>query len=661
MTPPPVDLPTESTAEPIDLAAAATFRMGVLEICPSMRQVRAGAKEVIAEPRVLQVLIALAEAHGAVVSRDELVRRCWEGRIVGEDAINRSIAKARSVAELTDPPAFVIETIPRVGYRLIAEHANPDATADNPPPNPISPEAIGDGRMGMRLNQRAALLAVAAGMILAVLAVVAVSLLHARAPYLIAVQNFAVSSDAADLGQSLADRIAAEVNGRQLPIVARDRSRRGDLDGAHYVVGGDIRRLGDLIRVDVRLDDARSGLNMWTGAITRSAAEADALQDEVAVKVADELDLTRRWLGPHGDGIKPEAVAALLKATDTMRGGNSTRVETREAFRRFRDLAPTSSLAHSSFAMASAIAADAEPADTATRWRLEARHEAERALALDPKNSEAYKVLGYLAPDLVQRQAWYLRGLAVDPNDPNLSNFYGNLLVDVGRTKEGVSWLDRALKLDPLSSPKTQSLIWALSLSGRFSEAAAMFRRAERLWPEDIPFQRLILMTSLIYTPPAQASAALDRVQASSHPLAADHAAAWRRYEAVRAGYAGKAEAARILAAVAPTANGLEFDSIIAALSSLGDRDGAFRILSLGRANARARRTAALFQPATASLRADPRFAAIVEQSGLTQYWIKTGKRPDVCAADGAASLPAAWCGSHYSSCVGIRDKNNRC
>ena len=121
--------------------------------------------------------------------------------------------------KLTDPPAFVIEDhTARVGYRLIAEHANPDATADNPlSQSDFAPEAIGDGRMGMRLNQRAALLAVAAGMILAVLAVVAVSLLHARAPYLIAVQNFAVSSDAADLGQSLADRIAAEVNGRQLP------------------------------------------------------------------------------------------------------------------------------------------------------------------------------------------------------------------------------------------------------------------------------------------------------------------------------------------------------------------------------------------------------------------------------------------------------------
>jgi DNA-binding winged helix-turn-helix (wHTH) protein/tetratricopeptide (TPR) repeat protein len=642
------DFPTQGGVEPINLAAAAPFRLGALEIRPSRRQVRAGAREVIAEPRVLQVLIALAEAHGAVVSREELVRRCWEGRIIGEDAINRSIAKARGVAELTDPPAFAIETIPRVGYRLIAEAADPDATADNRPPNPISAGAIGSGaRTGMRLNRRAAVLAVAAGMILAVLAAVAVSLLPARPPYLIAVRTFAVSGGAADLGQSLADRIAEEVNGRQLPVVSRDRSSRGDLDGAHYVVGGDIRRIGDLVRVDVRLDDAKSNLNLWTDTFTRSAAEADALQDQVADKVADVLDLTRRWLGSRSEGVKPEAVAALIKATDVMRGGHATLLETREGFQRFRDLAPNISIAHSSFAMATAMAADAEPADTATEWRLEARHEAERALALDPNNSEAYKVLGYLASDLVQRQAWYAKGLAVNPNDPNLPNFNGNLLLDVGRTQEGVMWLDRAVKLDPLSSPKTQSLMTALSIAGRYDEAAAMFPRAQRLWPDDIQLQNVILMTSLIYASPAQASAALDRVQASSHPVSADHAAAWRQYEKARAGSADKAEAARRLAALAATARGQEVDSLIAALASLGDRDDAFRIIGLS--NTTAWSTSILFQPATASLRADPRFAAVAEQSGLTRYWAKSGKRPDVCAAVGTGSFPGTWCSPHDS------------
>jgi TolB-like protein/DNA-binding winged helix-turn-helix (wHTH) protein len=102
----------------IDLADVADFRLGALALSPSTREVRwAGGAEIV-QPRVMQALVCLAQADGAVVSRDELVRRCWGGRIVGEDAINRCIAKARQLAEAAGAPAFVIETIPRVGYRL---------------------------------------------------------------------------------------------------------------------------------------------------------------------------------------------------------------------------------------------------------------------------------------------------------------------------------------------------------------------------------------------------------------------------------------------------------------------------------------------------------------------------------------------------------------
>src|SRR5580765_8051709 len=112
--------PADAAADgPIELATTAPFRLGALEFAPSTRQVRGpDGVETTAEPRALQVLVALAEAHGAVVSRDTLVQRCWEGRFVGDDAIQRAVAKARRLADLAAPPAFAIESIPRVGYRL---------------------------------------------------------------------------------------------------------------------------------------------------------------------------------------------------------------------------------------------------------------------------------------------------------------------------------------------------------------------------------------------------------------------------------------------------------------------------------------------------------------------------------------------------------------
>jgi DNA-binding winged helix-turn-helix (wHTH) protein len=109
----------ERAARPVSLAHEADFRLGVLLVRPSRREVLAGARRQLLEPRVMQVLAALARMDGQVVSRDDLIEACWGGRIVGEDAINRCIGRLRRLAESVDG-SFAIETVARVGYRLTA-------------------------------------------------------------------------------------------------------------------------------------------------------------------------------------------------------------------------------------------------------------------------------------------------------------------------------------------------------------------------------------------------------------------------------------------------------------------------------------------------------------------------------------------------------------
>lgn len=73
----------------------------------------------------MQVLLVLADAAGSVVTRDDLIRNCWRGHVVGDDSVNRAIAEVRRIAKATGS-GFVVETIPRVGYRLVAtEEAEP--------------------------------------------------------------------------------------------------------------------------------------------------------------------------------------------------------------------------------------------------------------------------------------------------------------------------------------------------------------------------------------------------------------------------------------------------------------------------------------------------------------------------------------------------------
>ena len=118
----------------VDLAREPDFRLGGLEVRPSRREMIAGEDRAIVEPRVMRLLVALVRRCGEVVSREELIDDCWDGRIVGDDALNACVAKARRAGEATG--AYAIETIPRVGYRLLAEGAAP------PPAEPARDEVL---------------------------------------------------------------------------------------------------------------------------------------------------------------------------------------------------------------------------------------------------------------------------------------------------------------------------------------------------------------------------------------------------------------------------------------------------------------------------------------------------------------------------------------
>src|SRR5262245_9659007 len=127
--------PMKADSGPIDLARAAPFALGPIEVRPATREVAsAGAAEVL-QPRIMQVLVALGARAGVVVSRDELIRLCWDRQAVGDDAINRCIARLRQLGEAHG--AFEIVTIARVGYRLDARKVATDSPVEKPDATPV--------------------------------------------------------------------------------------------------------------------------------------------------------------------------------------------------------------------------------------------------------------------------------------------------------------------------------------------------------------------------------------------------------------------------------------------------------------------------------------------------------------------------------------------
>lgn len=126
--------------DPVILAHEAPFDLGALHVEPALRRVArpADGRQAILEPKVMQVLVALARDPGRILSRDDLVAMCWDGLVVGDDAVHRVISQLRKrLADIADG-SVAIETITKVGYQLAL--ADTQAGTDARPSSPSSAE-----------------------------------------------------------------------------------------------------------------------------------------------------------------------------------------------------------------------------------------------------------------------------------------------------------------------------------------------------------------------------------------------------------------------------------------------------------------------------------------------------------------------------------------
>jgi len=120
-----------------DLALRSDLQLGPMLVSPSRRLLEGPGGHAHLEPLIMQVFLLLLDAGGKVVTRNELFDQCWGGVIVGDDSLNRAIAKVRRTSAHVAPGLMEIETIPRTGYRLtgeILELLNRDPAA-----NPVTP------------------------------------------------------------------------------------------------------------------------------------------------------------------------------------------------------------------------------------------------------------------------------------------------------------------------------------------------------------------------------------------------------------------------------------------------------------------------------------------------------------------------------------------
>jgi len=113
------------------------YRIGDWLIHPRINSMERDGETVHLEPKVMQVLIALASEPGEVVTREHLRKAVWPDVFVGEDVLIRAVSELRRAFSDDPREPHTIQTIPKVGYRLVAAVEQPAAEAASDAEGPI--------------------------------------------------------------------------------------------------------------------------------------------------------------------------------------------------------------------------------------------------------------------------------------------------------------------------------------------------------------------------------------------------------------------------------------------------------------------------------------------------------------------------------------------
>ena len=271
-----------------------------------MRQVEFAGRGETLEPRILQVLVALARKRSEVVSRESLIETCWNGVTVGEDSLNRCIYRLRKLGEASK--AFEVETIAKVGYRL-KPAGGPDV-----PDRPDTPESRQEATparslSSLLLRHRWKLAAVAVALLAAaVLGPWAIR--NLRSVEVFAARSVAVlpfsdrNGDEGHLAAGVTDALLSRLRGVEGLTVAggewmpgllakvSDPKLLGEQLSVDHLLDGSVSRQGDRLRISARLTTASDGHIVWTRDYNLALADVFSVQDQIATAVADALSVT---------------------------------------------------------------------------------------------------------------------------------------------------------------------------------------------------------------------------------------------------------------------------------------------------------------------------------------------------------------------------------
>jgi len=527
--------------------ASQEFLVGPWLVVPDLNLISQEELKRTLEPKVMALLVYLAGTEGRVIHRDELIEHVWEGQIVNEGTLNWSIAQLRKVlGDKASAPTF-IETVPKKGYRLIADvsHGLPSTTQVLPATSDLE-ESLNLNPLPKPYYVKSWLWAVAILLLITTALFFGLKKSHGEAPVkmyeaksiaVLPFLNLSTSDDndyfsdglSEELMNSLAKIKGLKVAARTSAFAFKNQNRpisdiAKDL-GVGVVLEGSVRREADRLRISVRLVSASDGYQLWGQTYDRNLGDVFVIQNEIASSIAQALELA--LFTETGETF--QVSTPQLSAYDQYLLGRyyfHKRTETSlnqsiQYFTQAIELDPKFALAYTGLSDATAML---------TIWGNKAKKDIDliceptiqKALKLAPGLAEAHTSLGgirfeqrrfqeavecyqtalQLNPNYATAYQWLAdtlrrmnrfqeartameKALALDPLSPIINLDLGVTLDTMGLMNEGLSYLEKAIQLDPQFAGAHRVLGSIHFMRGNHAKALNLYDKALELAPED--------------------------------------------------------------------------------------------------------------------------------------------------------------------------------
>lgn len=522
------------------MPAKQIYRFGPFVLDPEERLLLRGGNPVSLTPKAFETLLALVENGGHVVKKDDLMRRIWPDSFVEEANLAQNISVVRRALDVDGEEQY-IETVPKLGYRLVVNVVGVPPEKENPAFSPLERTAYEiyktepkAGPVVATRGQKRKLIAAVSVASLVILAGLAWRLsvrtakpaVHITSLAVLPLENLSRDQDQEYFADGITDELITNLakihslrvisrnsvmqfKGKHQPIPQIARALNVDA-----IVEGTVTHAGDRVRITAQLIAAREDRHLWADSYEGDLRNILTLQDEVTTAIANQISVQltpqERVEFGHARAVDPQAHQAYLRGIYELRSHTAeSQTKAIEYFQRAIAIDPNDPLPYEGLAVAY-IVSDGAP----TQYMPKARAAALKAIELDDSLADAHSSLGLVK--LVFDWDWkgaeqeLRKALELNPNSPRAHTDYARYLLLVPhRVDEGIQNVRTAYDLDP-AIPELDDLIGYLFFSGRYQAA---IDEADRELKNNSPFLALAYAAS---GRPDKAVAVADRAVATT-------------------------------------------------------------------------------------------------------------------------------------------------